>query len=160
MPRRTSQDSQEAQVERLSEYQRILGAFARTASEGLSRERLMQHATALASRATHIKRVKVMRYRADPGDLLIEAGVGWKPGIIGVLSLPIDRASPPGRALQTASPSRRRSPRSHDQALAVHSTRRTPATKTAGARTPAVRIRRCRKPQPSTASAAFLRKSW
>ena len=94
----------EVRLERVLDNQRILGAFARIASEPLSRDRLMQHATALMSRAFHIRRVKILRYRADPGDLLIEAGVGWKPGVVGKVALTIDRASPPGRTLQTASP--------------------------------------------------------
>jgi len=94
----------EARLERVLDRQRILGAFARIASEPLSRERLMQNATALVSRAFQVRRVKIMRYRTDPGDLLVEAGVGWKPGVVGQVTLAIDRASPPGRTLQTASP--------------------------------------------------------
>ena len=94
----------EARLESVLDRQRIMGAFARIASEPLSRERLMQHATALMSRAFQVRRIKIMRYRTDPGDLLVEAGVGWKPGVVGQVSLAIDRASPPGRTLQTASP--------------------------------------------------------
>jgi two-component sensor histidine kinase len=64
-------------------------------------DRLMQHAVAQVSALTHVGRVKVMRYRPDRGDLLVEAGVGWKPGVVGHATLGIDQASPPGRALQT-----------------------------------------------------------
>ena len=64
----------------------------------------MQHACAQVSRVTHIKRTKVLRYRPDSGDLLIVAGVGWKPGVVGTETLPIDSASPPGRSIQTAAP--------------------------------------------------------
>ena len=39
------------------------------------------------SALTHIGRVKVMRYRPDKGDLLLEAGVGWKLGVIGRATL-------------------------------------------------------------------------
>ena len=39
----------------------------------------MQHVTAQVSRATMISRAKVLRYRPEIGDLLVEAGVGWKP---------------------------------------------------------------------------------
>ena len=32
------------------------------------------------------------------------AGVGWKSGVVGTATLPIDSASPPGRSIQTAAP--------------------------------------------------------
>ena len=61
----------------------------------------MQHACAQISRVTHIKHTKVLRYRPRNGDLLIIAGVGWKPGVVGTATLPMDAASPPGRSIQT-----------------------------------------------------------
>ena len=61
---------------RLRDYQQVLGSFARIASERLPRDRLLHHAAAQAARVTHIKRAKVLRYRAEKGDLLVEAGVG------------------------------------------------------------------------------------
>jgi two-component system, sensor histidine kinase PdtaS len=45
-----------------------------------------------------------MRYRPDHGDFFIEAGIGWKPGLVGVMGIGIDSASPAGRALQTNLP--------------------------------------------------------
>jgi two-component sensor histidine kinase len=36
--------------------------------------------------------------------LLVEAGVGWKPGVVGHVSFGADRHSSPGRSLQTGSP--------------------------------------------------------
>jgi two-component sensor histidine kinase len=96
--------SAEAKLARVLEYQRALVAFSRVASEALPPERLMHHACAQVSRVTHIKRTKVLRYRPDRGDLLVVAGVGWKPGVVGTATLPIDSASPPGRSIQTAAP--------------------------------------------------------
>jgi len=89
-----------SELRRLHEYQRAVAAFARAASE-IPIRRLMQHMTAQISLVTHIGHVKVLRYRPDRGDLLLEAGVGWKAGLIGKLTLPTDRASPPGRTIQT-----------------------------------------------------------
>ncbi len=89
---------------RMHNYQHALAAISRAASESLPFERLMRHVTAQVAGVTHIRRVKVMRFRPDRGDLLVEAGVGWKPGVVGHTTLGIDRASPPGRALQTAAP--------------------------------------------------------
>jgi hypothetical protein len=45
-----------------------------------------------------------LRYRAEKGDLLIEAGVGWKPGVVGNATLAVDYKSPAGRAFQTGAP--------------------------------------------------------
>jgi two-component sensor histidine kinase len=46
----------------------------------------------------------VMCYRPDKGDLLLMAGVGWKPGVVGNTTFALDNASPPGRSMQTAAP--------------------------------------------------------
>jgi two-component sensor histidine kinase len=53
---------------------------------------------------TRIERSKVMRYRPDRGDLLVEAGVGWRSGVVGNATLTVDHRSPAGRAFQTAAP--------------------------------------------------------
>jgi two-component sensor histidine kinase len=103
MPKKIA-SSAEPKLARVLEYQRALAAFSRVASEALPPERLMHHACAQVSRVTHIRRTKVLRYRPDSGDLLVVAGVGWKPGVIGAATLPIDSASPPGRSIQTAAP--------------------------------------------------------
>ena len=92
------------ELQRLREYQRVLAAFSRIAGEILPPERLMHYVTAQVSRVTHIQRVKVMRYRPDHADLLTEAGVGWKEGVVGTATFSIDSASPPGRSIQTAAP--------------------------------------------------------
>ena len=94
----------EERVVRMHDYQHALAALSRAASESLGPERLMHYVTAQVSRVTHIKRVKVLQYRPDRGDLLVVAGVGWKPGVVGAVTLGIDSASPPGRAVQTAAP--------------------------------------------------------
>jgi len=91
----------ETRLARLLEYQHALVAFSGMALQTLPPERLMQHACAQISRVTHIKHTKVLRYRPRNGDLLIIAGVGWKPGVVGTATLPMDAASPPGRSIQT-----------------------------------------------------------
>jgi two-component sensor histidine kinase len=89
---------------RVMDFQRALAAFGRTASEALPTERLLHYVTAQVARVTHIRHTKVMCYRADQGDLLLVAGVGWKPGVVGHATFPLDNASPPGRTMQTAAP--------------------------------------------------------
>lgn len=66
----------------------------------------MRVACAQAARGIDIKHTKVMRYRPSKGDLLVEAGVGWNPGVVGHVALGSDIASPAGRALQSRQPVR------------------------------------------------------
>jgi hypothetical protein len=40
-----------------------------------------------------------LRYRPEHGDLLVKAGFGWRPGVVGKARLGIAAASPSGRAL-------------------------------------------------------------
>jgi len=85
-------------------YQSALATFTRIVSEADSQTRLLQNAVAQVARITHIRHVKLLRYRPDQGDLLIETGVGWKPGVVGHVSFGADRHSSPGRSLQTGAP--------------------------------------------------------
>src|SRR5215217_1212625 len=91
-------------LSRVRDYQRTLEALSRIGGAAMPPDRLMHHVAAQVSRVTHIGHVKVMRYRPDKGDLLIEAGVGWKPGVVGNVSLAVDHRSPAGRAFQTGAP--------------------------------------------------------
>jgi two-component sensor histidine kinase len=90
--------------EKALSYQRALATFTRIVDESASVPGLLQNATAQVARVTHIKHVKILRYRPDRGDLLVEAGVGWKPGVVGHVSFGADRFSAPGRSMQTGAP--------------------------------------------------------
>ena len=72
----------------------LIEALSRIGPQGLTAQQLMQHVTAQVSRATMISRTKVLRYRPEKGDLLVEAGVGWKPGVVGNATLAVDCRSP------------------------------------------------------------------
>lgn len=48
---------------------------------------------------------KVCRYRADENDLLIEAGYGWRSGVVGKVVSRADASSPQGHAFTTGMPS-------------------------------------------------------
>ena len=47
---------------------------------------------------------KVLEYQPEAGDLLVRAGVGWRPGVVGQVRLGTDLASPAGYALRTGEP--------------------------------------------------------
>jgi two-component sensor histidine kinase/putative methionine-R-sulfoxide reductase with GAF domain len=89
---------------RLRLHQRILRDFGRIALEDLEIGPLLQRVVAQVARATGVRHTKIMRYRTEQGDLLVEAGYGWRPGVVGKARFGIDAASPSGRALQTGQP--------------------------------------------------------
>jgi two-component system, sensor histidine kinase PdtaS len=103
-PDRTALPDRAEEVQRLRLHQRILRDFGRIALEELEIGPLLQRAVAQAARATGVRHSKVMRYRVEQGDLLVEAGVGWKPGVVGKARFGTDLDSPSGRALQTGQP--------------------------------------------------------
>lgn len=89
---------------RLRLHMRILRDFGRIALEDLEIGPLLQRAVAQVARATGVHHLKIMRYRVEQGDLLVEAGIGWRPGVVGRARFGIDAASPSGRAVQTGQP--------------------------------------------------------
>lgn len=93
-----------SQLARVRRYQVILNDFGRAASESKLLGALLHVACVQAARGIGIGHTKVMRYRPTKGDLLVEAGVGWKPGVVGHTTLGTDIASVAGRALQSRQP--------------------------------------------------------
>jgi two-component sensor histidine kinase len=65
-------------------------------------QEFLDQVVAQVAKTTEIRRIKVLRYRPQMGDLLVEAGTGWSEGVVGNATLPIDISSPPGRTIQTA----------------------------------------------------------
>ncbi|MGI4801514.1 MAG: sensor histidine kinase, partial [Janthinobacterium lividum] len=86
---------------RTRRYAEILTDFAHVAPDTSDTDHLLQLTCVQAARGIGISHSKVLRYRPEAGDLLMVAGVGWKPGVVGSTSLGTDVASLPGRAFQT-----------------------------------------------------------
>src|SRR5919107_3009806 len=74
---------------------------ARALGGGLDLDALLAEAAAHAAAALRVERAKVLQHRPGTDDLLVRAGVGWDPGVVGRATLPTGMASPPGRALLT-----------------------------------------------------------
>jgi len=96
-----SKDELNRTLERVRHHQSILLEFARVSAEATNLQRLLDIACQHVARATGVQHSKVMQYRSDKGDLLIVAGKGWNPGVVGHSRLGADMRSPPGRAYQT-----------------------------------------------------------
>lgn len=65
---------------------------------------LLQKATELCARGMAVRLCKALRYDRERHELMMCAGVGWKPGIVGHATFGADLASPAGYALQTGEP--------------------------------------------------------
>lgn len=96
--------SDDQQLARIRRYGEILTDFARMVSDATEVDDLLQLWCIQAARGIGISHSKVLRYRHEEADLLMVAGVGWKPGVVGHRSLGSDLASLPGRAYQTSQP--------------------------------------------------------
>ena len=81
--------------------QSLLGEFGRSALQTRDIGQILQRATELCAQGLDTRFAKVLEYLPDDDRLLIRAGVGWEPGIVGRESLRLDLESPAGYAFQT-----------------------------------------------------------
>lgn len=96
--------SEQAEVEKLRRYVRILVELGRLAGQHSNAERFLDQAVAQISRAVEIHHVKILQYRRKTADLLMVAGTGWKEGVVRAATFSGELRSPVGRAFQTAEP--------------------------------------------------------
>ena len=98
------QGDAERDLDKVRRHAEVLSRLAYLASAKTPSEGLLDTACALVANAVEVDHVKVLRYRPSTGDLLLEAGVGWRDGVVGSATFPIALSSPPGRAFQTGQP--------------------------------------------------------
>jgi len=91
-------------TEKLRRHIRIAVDLGKLASQTMELDSFLQQTVVQVARAVEIDHVKIMRYRSERGDLLLVAGTGWTPGVVGNARFPADVRSPPGRAFQTGEP--------------------------------------------------------
>jgi two-component sensor histidine kinase len=104
MAKLSSQESEGGTLDRVRRHIRILVDISRLAGESADLDRFLDQAVVQVARAVEINHVKILRYRQRTADLLVEAGIGWKEGVIRTATLSADLRSPPGRAFLTAEP--------------------------------------------------------
>lgn len=92
------------EVETRIRQQEILAEFGVLALQGTSLQDLLEKAVQLAAEGLGSELCKVLEYLPDENRLLLRAGIGWEPGLIGVASIGADLASPSGYALRTGRP--------------------------------------------------------
>ena len=100
----TTADDSRALVRRLQQQKAALAAFGLEAFRAADLDALLTKAAALAGEGLGVKRAKVLEL-LPPGDrLLVRAGVGWEPDVVGNATIDADHASPAGYALLTGEP--------------------------------------------------------
>jgi two-component sensor histidine kinase len=90
-------------LERFRRQQGILAEFGIHALRTDDIDSLLQRATELISQAVGNEIVKILELLPD-GSLLVKAGVGWAPGVVGHAVIEGDSGSAPGRAIAAGVP--------------------------------------------------------
>jgi two-component sensor histidine kinase len=93
-----------AKVRKLLRQQTAIARFGSFALREDNLEKVLTEATRVCAESLSVPYAKVCRYRGAENDLLIEAGHGWKVGVIGTIES-ADPSSPQGRAFVTGEPS-------------------------------------------------------
>jgi two-component sensor histidine kinase len=84
--------------------QEILAELGVGALQGPGFDQLLDDTARLTAEGLRTEFCKVLEYLPTENTLLVRAGVGWEPGIVGVVSIGADLASPAGFALKTGRP--------------------------------------------------------
>lgn len=81
-----------------------LGRFGEFALKSDDLDKILTEACRLVSDALGTDLAKVLEGENDDSELLIRAGVGWNPGVVGATTVPTGRFSAAGHALLTGEP--------------------------------------------------------
>ena len=84
--------------------QEILAELGVSALQGAPFDQLLADTARLTAEGLRVEFCKILEHIPAENRLLVRAGVGWAPGIVGVASVGADIASPAGYALQTGKP--------------------------------------------------------
>jgi two-component sensor histidine kinase len=84
--------------------QEILAELGVGALQGPGFDQLLADTARLTAEGLGTEFCKVLEYIPSENRFLVRAGVGWEPGIVGVVSIGADLASPAGFALKTGRP--------------------------------------------------------
>ena len=88
----------------LLRQQTVLAQFGELALRSDDLDAILHEACRLVGEALGTDLAKVMELREEGRTLLVRAGVGWEPGVVGTLTLPVTDASSEGYALGTGEP--------------------------------------------------------
>lgn len=81
-----------------------LSLFGARAAERPDLDELLSVACQEVADAVDVHHVKVLEYKREENQLLLRAGIGWRPGVVGKVRLPAGLESAAGFTLQTGKP--------------------------------------------------------
>lgn len=90
--------------ETLIERQRVLARFGEFALRSGELQEVLDEACRLVGEALDTDLSKVLEIQPDGQSVLVRAGVGWRPGIVGVTTLQMDDRSSETYAIKVAKP--------------------------------------------------------
>jgi two-component sensor histidine kinase len=91
-------------IEKLLRQQAALAKFGSFAFKETDLLKILTEAAMICAASLEVPFCKVCRYRPGENDLLIEAGCGWRAGVVGRVVSQADETSPQGRAFVTREP--------------------------------------------------------
>jgi two-component sensor histidine kinase len=94
-----------AKVRKLLRQQAAIANFGSFALRQNDLMKVLAEAARVCAEGLDVHFSKICRYRTNDNDLLIEAGHGWQPGVVGNIVSRADQSSPQGRAFITGKPS-------------------------------------------------------
>ena len=84
--------------------QEILAELGVLALHGVDFTELLSQTVRLTAEGLRAEFCKVLEYHPAENNLLVKAGIGWNPGVVGIAVVGADLASPAGFALHTGKP--------------------------------------------------------
>jgi hypothetical protein len=94
-----------AMTRKLFRQQAAIAGFGSFALRENDLLKVLTEAAKVCAEGLSVPFSKICRYREAENDLLIEAGHGWKAGVVGNVVSRADETSPQGRAFITGQPS-------------------------------------------------------
>ena len=94
-----------ARIHKLLRQQAAIASFGSFALREGDLHKVLTEAARACAAGLDVPFSKICRYRPSENDLLVEAGHGWNPGVIGHVVSKSDESSPQGRAFVTGEPS-------------------------------------------------------
>ena len=91
-------------TEKLLRQQAALAEFGSFAFGESDLQKILARAVSICATSLDVPFAKVCRYRAEERDLLVVAGCGWRPNVVGHVVSAADKSSTQGRAFVTGEP--------------------------------------------------------
>jgi two-component sensor histidine kinase/CheY-like chemotaxis protein len=104
MPESPEMAAANLKIARLLRQQAALAGFGGFAFRENDLGKILTEAARACAECLGVPFCKICRYRDEENDLLVEAGFGWHPGVIGSVVSRADQSSPQGRAFITGRP--------------------------------------------------------